>query len=357
MFINFDVLKEFEIDEHVYHVFINLKHSQNKFFNKKNFHSKKNEMKSIMFFNREFINAEIRYWPIEIKVAALVWIIKKIRHLIKTIKHPIVIYIDHSATVAIAQQSSLNTISVIKLNFKLIRSSKYLQRFKLNIRHIQNKANIILNVLSRLANSNGKKEIEKNVLTTMSTSVSSVTIIHMADEFTTKIISNYANCYLKIIDFIITNNELNFYAISFFYVFKRGFLYYKNFEKRLRFCISDNMIKEIFEQTHDQLEHSGFAATYERIIENFYIFKLSKKLRDYIKNCSQCELNQTFHHLFYETLQSIINFLKSFHIIMIKFIVILFEFKKNKFNYVISMTDKFSKTVTFITNYIVKSDK
>ena len=114
------------------------------------------------------------------------------------------------------------------------------------------------------------------------------------------------------------------------------------------------MTKKVFEQTHDQSEHSGFAVTYERIIENFYIFKLSKKLRDYIKNCSQCKLNQTFRHLFYEALQSIINSLKSFHIIMIDFIIILFKSKKNKFDCVMSMIDKFSKIVIFIANYIAK---
>ena len=188
--------------------------------------------------------------------------------------------------IAIAQQFNLNTIFVIKLNFRLIRSSKYLQRFKLNIRHIQNKTNTISNALSRLASSNGKKEIKKNVLIAMTTFVYLITIIHMADEFKTKIINNYANYYFKIIDFIIANNELNFYATSFFYVFKRDLLYYKNFEKGLRFCILNNMIKKVFEQTHDQSKHSEFVATYERIIENLYIFKLSKKLCDYIKNCS-----------------------------------------------------------------------
>ena len=169
------------------------------------------------------------------KIAALVWIIKKIKHFIETIKHFTVVYIDHSATATIVQQSNLNMIFVIKLNFRLIRSSKYLQWFKLNLRHIQNKTNIISNALSRLASSNGKKKIEKDVLTAMSTSVYSVTIVHMIDEFKTRIISNYVNHYLKIIDFIIANNELNFYATSFFYVFKRGFLYYKNFEKKFVF--------------------------------------------------------------------------------------------------------------------------
>ena len=357
LFINFDVSKKFGIDKYIYHVFINLKHFQNKFLNKKNSHPKKNEMKLIMFVSRELTNAKTRYWPIEIKVAALVWIIKKIRHLIKTTEHPTVVYIDHSAIAAIAQQSSLNMIFVIKLNFRLIRSSKYLQRFRLNICHIQNKTNTISDALSRLASSNGKKEIEKNVLAAMSTSVYFVMIVHMADEFKTKIINNYANHYLKIIDFIIANNELDFYATSFSYVFKWGFLYYKDSEKGLRFCIPDNMTKKIFEQTYDQSRHSEFVVKYERIIENLYIFKLSKKLRDYIKNYSQCELNQIFRYSFYETLQSIINFLKPFHIITIDFIITLPESKKNKFDCVISMIDKFLKTVTFITNYIAKSDK
>ena len=43
LFINFDVSKKFEVDEHVYHVFINLKHFQNKLFNKKDSHSKKKQ--------------------------------------------------------------------------------------------------------------------------------------------------------------------------------------------------------------------------------------------------------------------------------------------------------------------------
>ena len=206
-------------------------------------------MKSIMFLSRELTDAKTRYWPTEMKIIALIWIIKKIQHLIKTIEHPIIIYIDHSATIAIAQQFSLNTISVIKVNLRLIRSSKYLQRFKLNVRHIKNKTNTIPDALSRLVSSNGKKETEENVLIAMTTSVYSIIIIHMADEFKTKIISNYANYYLKIIDFIIANNELNFYTTNFFYVFKRGFLYYKNFEKELRLCISNNMTKNLWTDT------------------------------------------------------------------------------------------------------------
>ena len=72
LFIDFNVFKKFGIDEHIYHVFIDLKQPLNKFLNKKNPHLKKNKMKSIMFFSRELINAKTRYWPTEIKIAALI---------------------------------------------------------------------------------------------------------------------------------------------------------------------------------------------------------------------------------------------------------------------------------------------
>ena len=42
---------------------------------------------------------------------------------------------------------------------------------------------------------------------------------------------------------------------------------------------------------------------------------------------------------------------------MIDFIVVLPESKKNKFDCVISVTDKVLKTVIFIANYIAKSNK
>ena len=42
---------------------------------------------------------------------------------------------------------------------------------------------------------------------------------------------------------------------------------------------------------------------------------------------------------------------------MIDFIVVLFELKKNKFDCVMSIIDKFLKTIIFITNYIAKLNK
>ena len=49
LFINFDVSKKFGIDKHIYHVFINLKHFQDKLFDKKDsyFEKRQNEIDNV----------------------------------------------------------------------------------------------------------------------------------------------------------------------------------------------------------------------------------------------------------------------------------------------------------------------
>lgn len=61
-----------------------------------------------------------------------------------------IIYTDHAAIRRIASQTSLQPTSIEKPNLRLIRASEYLQRFKLNIKHIAGKENIILDAMSRL---------------------------------------------------------------------------------------------------------------------------------------------------------------------------------------------------------------
>ena len=96
---------------------------------------------------------------------------------------------------------------------------------------------------------------------------------------------------------------------------------------------------------------------FRRIGSDSFLFFVGLEEKNCFRSDPMATLNQTFYYLFYEALQLIISFSKPFHIITIDFIVILLKFKKIKFNYVISIIDKFSKAVTFITNYIAKSNK
>lgn len=76
-----------------------------------------------MFLSKCLNGAEKKYWPTELEVAGVVWVVKKTRHLIELLlKPPVVIYTDYSVAVPISKQTSLKTISIDKLNLRLVRA-------------------------------------------------------------------------------------------------------------------------------------------------------------------------------------------------------------------------------------------
>ena len=103
---NLDDNKEFGYKAHVYHFFDDEKSdsSKQKSDDEKSTNSSKQKFQqSIFFLNRLLIDAEMRYWPIKLKVADIIWVVKKIRHMIETIIHIIIIYIDHSIAITIVK--------------------------------------------------------------------------------------------------------------------------------------------------------------------------------------------------------------------------------------------------------------
>ena len=89
--------------------------------------SQRSQIQSIMFLSRLLFAAEMNYWSIELKMIALIWVVKKIRHLIKSSKFSIIIQTDHSATIDICKQKLIIfTNSFIRSNIRLIRASQYL---------------------------------------------------------------------------------------------------------------------------------------------------------------------------------------------------------------------------------------
>ena len=109
------------------------------------------DVQSIIFLSRCLNTAEHNYWLTELKIAEVVWVVKKIRHIIESnLKSPVVVYTDHLVAVLISKQTTLNTISTNKLNLRLIRASQYLSIFNLELRHKTDKSNVVPNALSRL---------------------------------------------------------------------------------------------------------------------------------------------------------------------------------------------------------------
>ena len=125
---------------------------------------KRKDVEPIMFLSRMLTPAEEKYWPTELEMAGLVWLVKRIRHLIEAAKHVTIIYTDHAANPSIARQTKLTSSSVDKLNMKLVRASAYLSQFRLDIRYKPGKSHIIPDALSRLPTTNRMPTDKDDVL-------------------------------------------------------------------------------------------------------------------------------------------------------------------------------------------------
>lgn len=126
-------------------------------------------------------------------------------------------------------------------------------------------------------------------------------------------------------------------------------IYYVNPEHGHRLCIPDydELIKQVFQQVHDELGYPGYHRSHERLTQGLYTHRLSPKLHDYLRHCPVCQLNQTPRHRPYGNLQTIITPPTPFYIITIDFILALPQ-TKDGFNTALSITDKFSKRITFV---------
>jgi hypothetical protein len=109
------------------------------------------DIQSIMFLSKILTNAESRYWSIELKMIDVVWVIKKIRHLIEVSRNQLtIIFKNHSTLTEIIRQTFLNTFNIDKLNLRLVRASQYLSILSIDIKIKSEKFHIISNALSRL---------------------------------------------------------------------------------------------------------------------------------------------------------------------------------------------------------------
>lgn len=89
-------------------------------------------MQLILFLSRLLTAAKKNYWPIKLEIARFVWVIKKLRHLVKLSRQSVIIQIDHAAILNIMPQLSIaSTSSTMKMNVRLVRTSQFLRQFHL----------------------------------------------------------------------------------------------------------------------------------------------------------------------------------------------------------------------------------
>jgi hypothetical protein len=381
LWIDLDEFKEFDFEVIVFYVI--------KKFSKETW-SIKNDIQLIMFLSKLLTTAERNYWSTELETTNLIWIIKKIRHLIQSSKKSMIIQTDHVVIVNICKQTSIiNTNFVMKMNLRLIRVSQFLNQFSnLKIRHKSRKYHLISDALFRLQNLN-KKDLSKDhaelnelLVDHNAVHVYNTILMKLNSEFWKHIVNDYVmnESWKKIIQTIDQNAilEENAIEVSFvrefdtmsresdFYMTSsiksslkisvsnhsnnKNLIYHVNrLTEEKRLCISFNCVSDILIIAHEQeQDHSEFDVCFEIIIRFWYIKKLIKALRQYIKHCSQCLTIQTRRHKSYENLQFIHSFFVSFHTIIMNFVLELSKIEE-EIDCVLSIIDKFTKRVMLIS--------
>jgi hypothetical protein len=288
----------------------------------------------------------------------LVWAIKKIAHMIKFSKHSTIIYIDHDANSVIATIIKLSIISTNKLNMKLMRAFMYFSQFRLNIRHRSKKFNVISNALSRLSikkNNNSHEALNLNLdhfQSNIQNSENDLTyayftiLMKMFSDFRSKIQKKYRKesrwtKLIKMLKSLKKRREKNNHEESEVdFLWKDELLFHKD---RKRLCIFANCETNVFKLAHDQNNHFEHNKAYIKWADRVYISKFSRKIRQYIKHCSTCELNQIKRHFTYEELVSMSENI-SFRTLAMNFISTL----SDNMNTALIVTCKAFKKITII---------
>ena len=105
--------------------------------------------------------------------------------------------------------------------------------------------------------------------------------------------------------------------------FNNGLIYFHDTDGTQRICIPKSVYKEVFYLAYDEHAHSGFHRTYERIAGLLYLRRLSDSLKQYIRHCPECQVNQTKRHPPYGALTPMPYSTTPFHTIAIDFVLAL----------------------------------
>src|SRR3569833_2481688 len=103
-----------------------------------------------MFLRRCLTQAELKYGSSELEVACLVWACKRLRTMLHSNRHRIIVLTDHDSTKGIVNSTSLNTTSTDRANRRLSNASIYLSSYPLVVVLLLGCFFLVLVALSRL---------------------------------------------------------------------------------------------------------------------------------------------------------------------------------------------------------------
>ena len=148
LWINLDIFKEFGFKAVVFYTFPNEELPEEKW-------PSRFSLQPILFLSRFFTLVERNNWPKKLEIVGFIWVIRKVRHIVKSSRAKVIIQIDHTAIFNILTQSSITFMtSTMQMNVCLIRALQFLWQFRLFVWHKLKKKHILTDALSRLASAN-----------------------------------------------------------------------------------------------------------------------------------------------------------------------------------------------------------
>jgi hypothetical protein len=320
----------------------------------------------IMFLSKLLSPAEKNYHPTELEVACLVYTCRKLRVMIQSSKHPVQVLTDHTATRGVCNQTSLVTTDASRSNMRLHHASQYLSQYNLDVHHIPGKLNIVPDALSRLTAVETKDIADDNTLDNIWMASEAI----LSEEYRVKFTTGYSQDphWRRILRLLecdgvldLVSNKLSLDSkkkLGVPFMVRDGLLYHVSAYGAEKLCILDTILKDVLEEAHTS-QHFGVERMRQELA-GFCIPRLTKKLRDFVKFCPSCLVNNTLRHRPHGELHPIRTPPRPFHTIAMDFILSLPEIPAvapwkieghDIFDSMMTVTDKFSKKTLLIPGH------
>lgn len=340
----------------------------------------------IAFYSRSLSAAERKFFPTELEIACLVWVLRKARHMVDAACRTVV-YTDHASNVDIAKQAT-NSTPAGGTNLRLVNAAITIQSFRnLEVFHIPGKINIVPDALSRLPQPEWHDGIPSSdepmatvQVTTRSHRQQSLTAVphivvtppqddhapspleldfptplpeqlakgestlHISDTLRGRLRRGYLEDprLSRIMEEVVTAADKNTSKIKLpYYLDQQGLLWCTIGGDRL--CIPPTLHKEFIEIAHTRL-HLGRQRTLERL-QPFSIYKGARQVATFVKNCPVCLQNSTRRHKPWGELEPILEPFTPFHTVTIDIVLGLPD---GPYDAMLTLTDKATKRTTYI---------